>query len=254
MSKKKTKRIPAKAGGSVHYNTKELPFETKALREALAKFLNEKSSLDSGAEKRGMKVGDYKWGIYAFYDYEEEPIYIGQTNEKLRTRIRRHLTNQRTDAVAMNVLDPFEVCYIEVWPLPQYEDRDANDKDAKRYLDALEYAVFQHAIAHSRFQAVLNEKAPVSPKGNVPRLPLSYKKKVIEGQVEELHSHPDVRIARRAYTLSRLAQVISERKVQAGLRKTLLTQAQRLAWLAEQRYVESPKADSTDEEEENNSE
>ena len=58
-------------------------------------------------------------GVYAFFDYDGEPIYVGQTNEMLRTRIRRHLTNQRTDDVAMSVLDPFEVLEIEVWPLPQ---------------------------------------------------------------------------------------------------------------------------------------
>ncbi|MDE3051298.1 MAG: GIY-YIG nuclease family protein, partial [Nitrospirota bacterium] len=54
--------------------------------------------------------------MYAFYDYDGEPIYVGQTEEKLSGRVSRHLTNQRTDAVAMNVLDPFEVAYIEVWP------------------------------------------------------------------------------------------------------------------------------------------
>jgi len=36
--------------------------------------------------------------------------------------------------------------------------------------------------------------------------------------------------------LSRLAQVISERKVQGGLRRVLLTQAKRLQWLASRRY------------------
>jgi hypothetical protein len=66
------------------------------------------------------RLGNYKFGVYAFFDYDGEPIYVGQTNERLRTRIRRHLTNQRTDAVAMKVLDPFEVYEIEVWPLPQY--------------------------------------------------------------------------------------------------------------------------------------
>lgn len=59
-------------------------------------------------------MGSYQWGIYAFFDDEGEPIYIGQTNEMLRVRIRRHLTNRQTDAVAMNVFDPFEVCYVEV--------------------------------------------------------------------------------------------------------------------------------------------
>ena len=39
-----------------------------------------------------------------------------KTKAGIRARIRRHLTNQRTDAVAMSVLDPFEVAEIEMWP------------------------------------------------------------------------------------------------------------------------------------------
>jgi hypothetical protein len=72
----------------------------------------------------GKKIGNAKWGVYAFYDYDGEPIYVGQTYESLRQRIGRHLTNQRTDAVAMNVLDPFEVAEVEVWPLWDLEGRD----------------------------------------------------------------------------------------------------------------------------------
>ena len=68
-----------------------------------------------------MLIGNFRWGVYAFFDYDGEPIYVGQTNERVRTRIRRHLTNQRTDAVAMSVLDPFEVFEIEVWPLPHLQ-------------------------------------------------------------------------------------------------------------------------------------
>lgn len=90
------------------------PFETHDLRKNLAKYLN--------TEFGGSKVGNYKFGVYAFFDYDGEPIYVGQTNEMLRTRIRRHLTNQRTDAVAMSVLDPFEVYEIEVWPLPKFDN------------------------------------------------------------------------------------------------------------------------------------
>jgi len=37
--------------------------------------------------------------------------------------------------------------------------------------------------------------------------------------------------------IARLAQVIAERKVQGGLRRVLLTQAKRLQWLAERRYM-----------------
>ena len=59
---------------------------------------------------------------------------------------------------------------------------------------------------------------------------------IVSQRVRELRSHPDFRIARRALIVSRLAQVISERKVQGGLRRVLLIQAKRLQWLAERRY------------------
>ena len=77
------------------------PFEPEDLRENLTVFLNSPFQEPSGNVR---KVGNYKWGVYAFFDYDGEPIYVGQTNEKLRTRIGRHLTNQRTAAVAMSDL------------------------------------------------------------------------------------------------------------------------------------------------------
>ena len=212
--------------------TKIPPFETHDLRKNLTKFLD--------ADFKGHKVGNYKFGVYAFFDYDNEPIYVGQTNEMLRTRIRRHLTNQRTDAVAMSVLDPFEVYEIEVWPLPQFggltKKRDPDRyRDACEHLDALEFAIFEKAIVESEFKAILNEKDPPTPKVSVP-IPESFRGKVVSDEVYKIRSHPDYRIARRAFTLARLAQVISERQVQRGLRKALLTQAKRLQWLAQRRF------------------
>ena len=32
------------------------------------------------------EIGNSRWGVYAFYDYDGEPIYVGQTNESLRVR------------------------------------------------------------------------------------------------------------------------------------------------------------------------
>ena len=66
--------------------------------------------------------------------------------------------------------------------------------------------------------------------------PPSFRGRIVCERVFELRSHPDFRIARRALILSRLAQVISERKVQGGLRRVLLTQAKRLRWLASRRF------------------
>ena len=79
-------------------------------------------------DDQGRKVGDCSHGVYLFYDYDGQPIYVGQTMEQIRVRIRRHLTNQRTDAVAMSVLDPFEVAEIEIWPL--WDDMPKDEKVA----------------------------------------------------------------------------------------------------------------------------
>lgn len=211
------------------------PFETEDLRRNLAMFLDEE--VTDPCTGAAVKVGNFKWGVYAFYDYDGEPIYVGQTNERLRTRIRRHLTNQRTDAVAMSVLDPFEVLEIRVWPLPQYQNITRSETaQAKAHLNALEDLVYQEALQGSRFNAVLNEKDPPTPTVKVD-LPPSFKRRVVSDEVFALRRHPDFRIARRSLVIARLAQVISERKVQGGLRRVLLTQAKRLQWLAERRYT-----------------
>jgi hypothetical protein len=208
------------------------PFETRELRKQLSEFFRQ-SIVDPNTHE-SIRLGACKFGVYAFFDYDGEPIYVGRTRESLGGRVGRHLTNQRTDAVAMNVLDPYEVCEIEVWPLPQYQNRKGRDKEALEDLNALEAAIFQRALRESKFNAVLNEKVPVS-KGAPLSLPTSIRSRVISDQVNEIRGHPDSRIARRAATLARLAQVISERSVKQGLRRTLLTQAKRLEWLAEER-------------------
>jgi hypothetical protein len=181
-------------------------------------------------------IGNAKFGVYAFFDYDGEPIYVGQTNERLRTRIRRHLTNQRTDAVAMRVLDIFEVTELEMWPLWELEDETKEVVQAR--LDEVEYSAYVKAIKASRFRAILNEKIPpVSP---VVELPQSYRFSLVADESLDERRHPDVRIARRAETISRLAAVARERgEVSDGLRRVLVIQAVRLTYLSATRFAES---------------
>lgn len=196
--------------------------EVAAIRTEIRRFLDT-------PDTSGRKIGNAKYGAYAFYDYDGEPIYVGQTEEKLRSRIARHLTNQRTDAVAMNVLDPFEVAEIEVWPIYAEDIKG----DVEKVLNATEYTVFQMVLKESKLGAVLNEKD--IPKARVVKLPPSYRDRIIPEDLYELRKHPDTRIARRASTIANLARVISERNVSKGLRRTLLTQARRLERLARER-------------------
>jgi hypothetical protein len=227
------KRSNAASGAASVIDTREPPFDTRELRAALRSFLNTPHADERNPDIR--RIGGYRFGVYAFYDYDGEPIYVGQTRELLSGRIGRHLTNQRTDAVAMNVLDPYEVFEIEIWPLPQLEGKPAKDAEARRLCDDLEFAVYQKLLRASSFKAVLNEKAP-PPAAGMP-LPRSFRGRVVTDEVREIRGHPDTRIARRAMTIARLAQVISERDVQPGLRRTLLTQARRLEKLAARRYA-----------------
>ena len=198
--------------------------DVQAIRGEIDRFLDTRDAA-------GRIAANAKYGVYAFYDYDGEPIYVGQTAERLRVRIRRHLTNQRTDAVAMNVLDPFEVAEVEMWPL--YPETAA---EGGAMLAAAERAVYEKVIRESGVGAVLNEKdIPPAPAFE---LPPSHRGRIIPEGLYEQRKHPDIRIARRASTIASLAKVISERDVSKGLRRTLLTQAQRLERLARARFGE----------------
>jgi hypothetical protein len=200
-------------------------------------------------DSEGRKWADARWGCYAFYDYDGEPIYVGQTNERLRVRVRRHLTNQRTDAVAMRILDVFEVAAMELWPLWEFEDvkkRGSRPEDFLRavtLLNRVEYSAYLKAISESRFKAILNEKIPpVSPRIALPR---SQRFELITAATRKERGHADVRIARRAETIARLAAVAHERgEVSDGLRRVLVIQAVRLAYISAVRlaYVEGRPA------------
>ena len=209
------------------------PEETRLIVAELERMLDTK-------DDQGQIVANAKFGVYAFYDYDGEPIYVGQTTEQLRVRIRRHLTNQRTDAVAMHVLDPFEVADVEMWPFWTLQKLTAShDRDTyKPILDSAEYTVFQMLLRGSSFGAVLNE-VPVSPAPILSQLPRSLRGRIVPDEVYKRRLHADLRLARRASTIAKLAEVISERSVQRGLRATLLVQAARLYHLAGQRLAEA---------------
>ena len=223
---------PPVSGGPRLVMTSGEPVEVSHLYAGVERLLNT-------ADSTGRRVGDCKHGVYLFIDYDEEPIYVGQTREKLRTRIRRHLTNQRTDAVAMRVLDPFEVAEVEMWPF--WDLTEVPDNEARDILNRAEFTVFRQAVETSRFGAVLNE-------GEIPaaspiELPESVRGPILTVRSREQREHPDIRLARRARTTADLARVISERRVKRGIRHTLWVQARRLEHLARSRLDEFDDGD-----------
>lgn len=213
----------------------------RGFREELTKSL---AAVDVGS---GKKLGSCI-GVYAFFDYDGEPIYVGQTTEDFGTRVGRHLRGQRSDTLAYRILDPFEVAEMELWPLESARSLPTTER--RDQVDALEYTVYVQAIKASKYQAILNEKIPpVSAKAEVPK---SYRFDLVPGGLREDREHPDVRIARRAETLARVAAVAHERgEVSPGLRRVIVIQAVRLADLAAARlaYAEGrpgPKPEAID--------
>ncbi len=131
----------------------------------------------------------------------------------------------------MSVLDPFEVAEIEIWPFWGLRD------NVKETLNQAEFTVYQLALERSQFNAILNETE--IPAADLLPLPPSIRESILSVEERRARSHPDIRIARRARTIANLARVISERRVKKpGIRRTLLTQAQRLEWLAQKRLQE----------------
>jgi hypothetical protein len=201
--------------------------DVAAIRREIRRFLD-------GRDDEGRQPCSAKCAVYAFFDYDDEPIYVGQTYENVRIRLGRHLTGQRSDAVAKHVLDPLEVARIEVWPFWGLETRPV--KVRKETLNKAEYTVFQMLTRRARVSKLLNEEVPASTE-QIP-LPQSYTGTIVPDALRERLGHPDERISRRAATTANLAQVIRERDVSLGLRRTMVTQAERLVLLARERFAE----------------
>lgn len=226
--------------GVASYNEPDGPMPSKkgmptAFVQGFRKLLTE--ALGSVDEASGKKLRSCI-GVYAFYDFDGEPIYVGQTTENFGTRIGRHLTGQRSDTLAYRILDPFEVAEMELYPLEFLRA----DPEKKAKVDAIEYSVYVYAIEESKYKAILNEKIP--PVSEPVELPPSMHFTLVPEGMREDREHPDVRIARRADTLSRVAAVAHERgEVSAGLRRVIVIQAVRLADLAAARlaYAEGRK-------------
>lgn len=56
-------------------------------------------------------------GVYALCDLDGVPIYIGQSVDGIRTRVRRHLTSARSDIIANRQIDVWEIAYVWAWPI-----------------------------------------------------------------------------------------------------------------------------------------
>ncbi len=56
-------------------------------------------------------------GVYALCDLDGQPIYVGQSINGIRTRVRRHPTSARSDVIANRQIDGWEIAFVWAWPV-----------------------------------------------------------------------------------------------------------------------------------------
>lgn len=61
-------------------------------------------------------------GVYALCDLDHVPVYVGQSVDGIRARVRRHLTSARSDVIANRQIDVWEIASVRAWPVSDHDN------------------------------------------------------------------------------------------------------------------------------------
>jgi len=61
-------------------------------------------------------------GVYVLCDLDKTPMYVGQSKDGIRSRVRRHLTSARSDIIANRQIDVWEIAYVMAYPVANRAD------------------------------------------------------------------------------------------------------------------------------------
>lgn len=154
-------------------------------------------------------------GVYALCDLDEVPIYVGKSDDGIRTRVRRHLTSARSDVIANRLVDVWEVAYVWAWP----------SVSGKASISELEREVFHACDVVS---TLMNSKVPSRPVET--RVPLPTQRVQIMESVEIAHrGQPRQRFPRQVQQMAALLDYVIEVQDKVHLRRSLKAHFERLA-------------------------
>lgn len=152
-------------------------------------------------------------GVYALCDLDGQPIYVGQSVDGIRTRVRRHLTSARSDVIANRQIDVWEIAFVWAWPVKEKAD-----------VGPLEDSIFNHFDAE---QPLMNGKALV-PSLLTPEWPEKQAVQVIEEADRQLRLDPAQRLPRQIQQYNLLVDYILNVKDATHLKLSLEAHFQRL--------------------------
>ncbi len=152
-------------------------------------------------------------GVYALCDLDGQPIYVGQSVDGIRNRVRRHLTSARSDVIANRQIDVWEIAYVWAWPLA-----DAGD------VQLLEGAIFHYYDAQ---QPLMNGKGLSQP-ATAFEWPDRQQVQVIEEADRRLRLDPAQRLPRQIQQYNLLVDYILTVKDAPHLKRSLEAHFRRL--------------------------
>jgi 2-polyprenyl-6-methoxyphenol hydroxylase-like FAD-dependent oxidoreductase len=106
-------------------------------------------AIDMAFRRKAVSKLTPKIGVYVLCDLDQVPIYVGQSVDGIRSRVRRHLTSARSDIIANRQIDVWEIAWV--WTYPVDDRAEIND---------LEAALFHHFDGQS---TLMNGKLPKAP-------------------------------------------------------------------------------------------
>lgn len=128
-------------------------------------------------------------GVYVLCDLDQIPIYVGQSSDGIRARVRRHLTSARSDIIANRQIDVWEIAFV--WAFP-----------AKTALERaeLEARLYHH---YNRKNALMNGTIPTKPRGMIVSKPKQVVQVMSNEEIKE-KKDPALRLPRQAERYSEI--------------------------------------------------
>lgn len=154
-------------------------------------------------------------GVYALCDLDNVPIYVGQSVDGVRARVRRHLTSARSDIIANRLVDVWEIAYVRAWPV-----------DIAGKISSLEAHLFHEFDAKKR---LMNGTIPMELSSPLPfKIPKKTETQVLPEDERLSRIRPGLRFPRQIEHLGRLVDQILVVKDSRELHRALVAHFERL--------------------------
>lgn len=154
-------------------------------------------------------------GVYALCDLDEVPIYVGQSTDGIRRRVRRHLTSARSDVIANRQLDVWEIAFVWAWPVSDVSQ-----------IAPLEAHMFHRY--HSK-SPLMNGSIPAKPRKLGFSVPGLERTQIMSDEEIETRRDAAYRLPRQAEHFVRLVDHILNVKDSPELRRSLEAHFERLS-------------------------